>query len=113
MGAEAFTKPSSAGQRLADVYNLHGTAGAFGRWIAARLSDGGTDGTVYDTRADAVRHQLWPEYCGYAQIRPYPMSAGDGQDFLDFHRLAYDAGQRVTDPEVPQAIIPLEFNTRF
>lgn len=113
MGAETFTTATDAGTRLSDTWNMHAAAGSFNRWFAARLSDGGSDGVIYDTRADAVRHQLWPEYCAYAQVRAYPMSADEGDAFLTFHRMAYDAGLRVTDPEVPSAIIPLEFNTRF
>jgi hypothetical protein len=74
-------------------------------WLAIRLSDGKYDGGLYDTRADAVRHQLHESLCAYLLVPPCGMPPRDAESYLRFHRQAYDAGYRVTDPEQP-AFIP-------
>lgn len=74
-------------------------------WLAIRLSDGGYDGSLYDHRADAVRHQLHESLCAYLLVPPTGMPPRDAEAFLRFHRQAYDAGHRLTDPEQP-AYIP-------
>jgi hypothetical protein len=103
---------SDDAKRCADTHNMHASAGSVRKWVAIRLSDGGTDGVVYDHRRDAVKHQLSPEYCAYMQIINGPMTVRNAQDFLDFYRLAYDSGLRVTDPEDAHPIMPLEYASR-
>ena len=49
-----------AAKRIYDTYHLHRTAdqfGALGKWFAAALNDGTTDGQIYDSRKDAILHQ--------------------------------------------------------
>lgn len=72
-------------------------------WIAVRLSDGGTDGVMYDSRADAVRHQQHETQCAYLSLRAAPagMPVNEAHAYLKFHRYAYDAGYVFTDPERP------------
>lgn len=71
------------------------------QWLAIRLSDGGSDGTLYDSKRDAVRHQLDEKLCAYIAFRNIAAgtNAQDMQIFLDFNRAAYDAGMRMPDPD--------------
>lgn len=51
-----------AANRMRDAVNLHVVAGTLGvrerhlQWIAIKLEDGRSDGTVYESRKDAVKH---------------------------------------------------------
>lgn len=51
-----------AANRMRDAVNLHVVAGSLGarerhlQWLAIALEDGRSDGTVYESRLDAVRH---------------------------------------------------------
>lgn len=87
------------GRRLADAHNAARRQGGGGRWIAARLSDGGTDGVIYDARADAVRHQLHETQCAYIRVFPISdMTAAEATAILRVNRDAYNAGYRMVDP---------------
>jgi len=72
-------------------------------WIAVRLSDGGYDGTLYDTRQDAVRHQPHEQQCAYLNLAPVigGMEVQAAYAILKFHRDAYEAGMTFIDPEHP------------
>ena len=73
-------------------------------WIAFRLADGGWDGTLYESKRDAIRHQVSEYLCGYFSFRGAPngfSSPRDAQLWLDYHRAAYDAGFRLPDPDEP------------
>ena len=72
-------------------------------WIAVRLEDGSYDGTLYDSRYDAVRHQSYEQQCAYLQLSNIMggMELREAYAFLKFHRDAYDAGLKLTDPERP------------
>ena len=92
-----------AAKRIADTYNLHrigmGDA-AIGRWFAARLVDGTSDQTLYDSKPDAVRHQHHDEhYYTYICINPGDMSACAAAVMLKTARAAYDHGFRLADPD--------------
>lgn len=96
------------GKRLSDAVMVAIAAGGRGRWIAARLSDGGTDGNVYDTRQDAIRHQLHEEQCCYVLIPPAgQMPPHEATGYLRFNRSRVAAGMRMVDPEAaaPMPII--------
>ena len=99
----------AAAHRLSDLYNMHLVADRFnvGRWIAVRLSDGTSDGVVYDHRREAVKHQLHESLCAYVQIRPHQMTVQEAASVLKFYRFAYTSGFRVTDPEGPELIMPI------
>lgn len=92
---------SDAARRCSDAVNLAliGQAGAAGRWMAFRLSDGGTDHVLYDSKAAAVRHQLHETLCAYLKIPPTGVSPRLAEVFLRFNRQLYDAGMRMTDPD--------------
>jgi hypothetical protein len=96
-----------AAKRCSDIVNLHVAAGFGNRgWCAIRLSDGGSDGVVYDTRADAVDHQFHESQCAYIKIPHDGMPLIHAASFLRFTRAAYDAGMRVSDPAGPGLIMP-------
>lgn len=89
-----------AAKRIADQYALHRLSGAdaIGRWFAARLSDGVSNGTLYDTKTDAVRGQLGQEkHYAYVQITPAHMSPRDAQTYLNVQRRMYDGGIYLAD----------------
>lgn len=79
-------------------------------WIAVRLSDGSTDGVLYDTRRDAVKHQAYEKQCAYLSLRQAPggMDIQAAYAVLKFHRDAYDAGYVFTDPEHPTGGIDMQ-----
>lgn len=71
------------------------------KFVAIRLSDGSSDGNLYDSKRDAVRHQLHETQCAYISFRHIlgGVSAYEMQKFLEFNRMAYDRGFRLTDPD--------------
>jgi hypothetical protein len=85
------------GRRLHEAVTLHILAnpdGATGRWVAARLSDGGTDNVLYDTNEDAIRHPLHEKQCAYMCISPAGTTEREATRFLQLWRQFYDAGHR-------------------
>lgn len=95
--------------RCSDIINQHLVNGHAGRWVAIRLSDGGSDGKTYDTRAEAIRFQLHERQCCYVLIPPDGMSPRAAHNFMVLNRQLYDNGMRLSDPEreihVPQTTI--------
>lgn len=90
------------GRRLADAHERARLEGGVGRWIAARLSDGGTAGEVFDRRDQAVRHHSTDHM--YVQIQPGPMPPAEATALIAVHRRAREAGFDFTDPhQQPQA----------
>lgn len=108
---------TDAAKRVADAYNLHLLAGAgfarnpsVGQWLAVALADGASDGVLYETRAACVRHQHHNEQLyAFLRVVPSSMTVCQAEAFLRMHRLAYDNGFRLTDPQAPgggREIIP-------
>jgi hypothetical protein len=105
---------SDAARRAADQINTHVAVhgwNVIGKWAAIRLSDGGSDGVMYDSKPDAVKHQLHEQQCAYVQIPPDGVTVSGMQSYLELHRKLYDAGMRLQDPERhtfvgPQMLIP-------
>jgi hypothetical protein len=118
---------SDAAKRVADVYNLHLVAGRsfipnpnLGRVAAVALADGRSDGVLYDSLRDAVRHQHGNEQLfAYLRIAPHGMSVCAAEAFLRTHRLFFDAGWRLPDPDhrdgghVPIPRLATEDNNRL
>lgn len=91
-----------AARRCSDAVNLHLTIhgmDAVGKWVAVRLSDGGSDARLYDRKQDAVNHQLHENLCAYICIVPTGMPVEDALSFLRTTRRLYDAGMRLSDPD--------------
>lgn len=97
-------KWSDAAKRASDIVNGYIAFMAWDelvhKWIAIRLSDGGHDGTLYDNKRDAVRHQSDEFLCAYVAMRNLVGGATprDMEIFLKWNRDAYDAGFRLPDP---------------
>lgn len=96
---------SDAARRCADIINgyIHSRP-----WdelkdcvVAIRLSDGGSDGVLYDNKGDAVRHQLTESQCAYVCFRNLAQGIQpiEAERYLDYNRRAYDAGYRLPDPD--------------
>jgi hypothetical protein len=88
-----------AARRMAEQIALHQVALTreeilAKRFIAIRLSDGGSDGVAYDTRDDAIRHQLHETLCGYFQVPLERWSPETCDSLLWYVRKRYDAGYR-------------------
>lgn len=71
------------------------------KWMAFRLQDGWSDGNVYDSKRDAVRHCTNEKYFAFFCFRNAMGGANpkDCQIFLDVARHQYDIGAPLADPE--------------
>jgi hypothetical protein len=90
------------GKRCSEAVNIHlRVVGpeAIGKWVAIRLSDGGSDMVLYDKKADAIRHQLDEFLCAYVCIPPNGMPPSDAVRFLRATRQMYASGVRLADPD--------------
>jgi hypothetical protein len=96
---------SDAAKRASDIINSYRAFIPWDelkqKWLAIRLSDGGYDGVLYDSKRDAVRHQLDEFLCAYICFRNLVGGATpkEMEIFLKFNRDAYDAGFRLPDPD--------------
>jgi hypothetical protein len=96
---------SDEAKRASDIVNSYRTFIPWdelrNKWLAIRLSDGGHDGTLYDSKRDAVRHQLDEFLCAYVCFRNLigGSTPKEMELFLKFNRDAYDAGFRLPDPD--------------
>jgi hypothetical protein len=84
-------------RRACDVVNTHFAAvgtDAIHKWVALRLSDGGSDGVLYDRQDEAIRHQLHEFWCAYLLIPPSGVNPTDMETFLAYVGRLYDAGMR-------------------
>ena len=84
-----------------------------GAWVAVRLADGGSDGNLYRSKREAVRHQADEFLCAYFSYRGAPngfASPKEAATWLEYNRRAYDAGFRTPDPDAasggPDLIMP-------
>jgi hypothetical protein len=84
-----------------------------GKWVALRLEDGGSDGVLYDSKRDAIRHQAHEQLCAYFSYRGAPNGFANVRDtaaWMAYHRHAYDRGARLPDPDDagggPELIMP-------
>jgi hypothetical protein len=97
-----------AAKRIADTHNLHRTAGtglgldSVGKVFACALADGTSDGVLYDTIKDAIRHQKhnakW--YC-YLRVSRDALTECGAASLLQLHRDADDAGLKFVDRDDP------------
>jgi len=96
-----------AGKRIADALNMYINGlrdhlwDLRNKWMAFRLSDGTSDGVLYDSKRDAVAHQFDEFTCMYISFRNLLGGAKQSECIrvLNFNRDAYDAGFRLPDPD--------------
>lgn len=84
---------SDAARRVSDAITLHLLAdgdGNWHKWAAFRLSDGTSDGVLYDTPIEAADHQLHYKQCAYIQIQRGGLSPKAAQVMLNYYRTVYD-----------------------
>lgn len=73
------------GQRCSDIVRQHlldDPETAKQSWIAVRLSDGGSDGTLYPHKLIAVAYQIHETQCAYLRVLPDGISAREATSFL-------------------------------
>jgi hypothetical protein len=99
---QASQPEKDAAARISEAYNLHVVAHPdnVGKYIACRLDDGSSDGTLYDTWKDAIRDKdpFADLYC-YPRIIPSGMVVEHALAFLKAARRAHVMGLRFTDPD--------------
>lgn len=100
-------KCGDAARRMASAVTLASMNGGAGRWLAVKLQDGGSDHVLYDSRSDAMAHQLSPEYATYVIVPPDGMTTGQADRVLGFWRQTFDAGFRAVDPRDDIPSMPL------
>ena len=89
---------SDEARRISDTIQQAIVDGARNKWIAFNLEDGRTDGTKYDTKADAIRHH-GNRYGGFMYIKvPWDMCTPRAAEvFLRVHRQLKKIGQHPDD----------------
>lgn len=108
---------TDAAKRAFDIVNSYVAfvdySERIGSWVAIRLSDGGSDGTLYASKRDAVRHQSDEYAAAYFSYRGAPngfSAAREAAVWLEYHRRAYDHGFRLPDPDAssggPDLVMP-------
>lgn len=90
---------SDTAKRCSDAVNEAVRAGHVGKWLAIKLHDGRWDRVAYDSRADAIRHQIHETLCCYIKVPFDGMQPVAAERFMAFSRKCYDAGYRLADPE--------------
>jgi hypothetical protein len=98
---ESETQTLDIGRRAHDVISLHVIGGNVGKWVALRLEDGSSDGIPYDTRREAIEHQLHEQLCCYVKVPLDGMPANDALRFILINRALYAQGYRLADPDMP------------
>lgn len=74
---------------------------AIGQWFAVALADGRSDGVLYENKGAAVRHQNHNEqFYAFVNIGAHDMDVCEAEAFIGTTRMFYDAGIRLTDPDV-------------
>jgi len=108
-GCPQTSEHSDAAKKVADTYNLHRVAqgyDAIGCWFAAALEDGSSDGTLYDSKPQAIKHQKNnEEYYTYIQIVPSSMTICDAEIMINVARRAYSNGMRLSDGDSRRELI--------
>jgi hypothetical protein len=110
---------TDAARRASDTINgmvvFHGSWDLRNSWMAFRLADGTSDGNLYDTKADAIRHVSNYKYYFFFCFRNSPGGSNprDMQLWIDMHRHAYDHGGNLTDPDAKDGGPDMIVDTKF
>lgn len=94
-------------RRASDAVNLHIAADPDARgYVACRMDDGRSNGDLYDTRADGVRHHMKggqeSNYC-YLKVTPGGMGPREAWVMIVAFRKLRDAGIR---PDHEDVVLP-------
>lgn len=100
-------KCGDAARRMASAVTLAAMNGGAGRWLAVKLQDGSSDHVTYDSRSDAMAHQVSSEHATYLLIPPDGMTTGQADRVLGFWRDCYAKGHRAIDPRDDIPSMPL------
>ncbi len=106
---------SDAARRVADSVNIHVAAkgwDAVKRWVAIALEDGKSDGTLYDTKAEAIRGQRDHRWYFYVSVPPNGTNACKAESLLRFARMSAKAQASISD-RVATHGDPLQLITRI
>jgi hypothetical protein len=96
---------TDAARRMSDQINahitFHGSWEIRNKWMRFKLQDGWTDGALYDTKLQAVRHCDNEKYYAFFCFRNAlgGVTPKDCQIFLDVNRHQYDIGAPLADPD--------------
>jgi hypothetical protein len=113
MNLDHIRELSDAAKRLSDTVALHFLAATdkmdpVGQWCAFRLDDGTSDGALYPSKDDAMRHQKSdPKLYCYLEITPDGISPKDARHFLKINR------HPMIDTTAPEHIINPSIFPRF
>lgn len=102
-----------AAARMRDAVNLHVLTGSLGVrerhlcWVAIRLSDGRSDGNLYESRADAVRHTTNLEK-GWFYVKVGAEQMGDREAVIVLQqaRQAFSRGVIFAEEQVVTTMLP-------
>lgn len=99
-----------AAVRMSDTIRIAIANGHVGEWMAFRLSDGGSDDVIYESKEAATKHQLHEFQCAYVRIPADNYGPRAAWTFLNLCRVLYDKGLRITDPQrnviMPRTLTP-------
>jgi hypothetical protein len=95
---------SDEAKRMSDATMLHWVANGWDStkyWVAFKMEDGRSpdNNTLYDSKRDAVRHQLDEFLCLYVRLHPGGFNVCEMEATLKYHRQAYLNGFRLPDPD--------------
>lgn len=85
--------------RCSDIIRQMIVDGHAGKWVAIRMSDGGSDKVAYHTKGDAIRHQLHEYQCCYVLVPLDDMSPRAAWNYIRLHRDLYANGMHLVDPD--------------
>ena len=111
---ESMARLADAAARFRDTMHLHQQALprdqllARRAWVAIRLSDGGSDNTTYESRTEAIKHQIFSTQCGYLPVPLERIDLYTADSLLWYWEKMYDAGHRPKEDNI--LILPNTFD---
>lgn len=113
MNLNELQELADAAKRIVDTVSLHFAAASdildpAGKWCAFSLEDGTSDGHLYDSKVDAMRHQPRnPKLYCYMKLTPDGINIRDATRFLVINR------NPAIDTTSPEHIINPRIYKRF
>jgi hypothetical protein len=105
---EVTQEERDSAKRMSEAVNLHvhailaeGSGRERPAYVAIKLADGKSpDGTLYDTRQDAARHNKWNDNIGFIRVGREIMSEREALIMLQMLRMARARGVIFSEEEV-------------